>query len=138
MQLNPSDIIGTKLPQCHCCLNHSQASSKMATHTNADFLNDPRFNQTFEYIPPGSTAGPFKIKYADYGYRNEAHPEQERIMLFSGPLMGSRLVLSTKDALAIKHKIRIISTDRPGMGGTDAVAPKDRLTVWRGTVRPPQ
>ncbi|EAQ86789.1 predicted protein [Chaetomium globosum CBS 148.51] len=64
----------------------------MATHTNADFLNDPRFNQTFEYIPP---------------------------------------VLSTKDALAIKHKIRIISTDRPGMGGTDAVAPKDRLTVWR-------
>jgi pimeloyl-ACP methyl ester carboxylesterase len=105
----------------------------MATQADADFFNEPRFNRIFEYTPPGSTSGPFKVKYADYGYRNEAHPEQERIMLFSGPLMGSRLVLATKDALAIKHKIRIISADRPGMGGTDPVAPKDRLTIWRGT-----
>jgi hypothetical protein len=106
---------------------------KMAAQADADFLNEPRFNRTFEYIPSGSTSGALKIKYADYGYRNEAHPEQERIMLFSGPLMGSRLVLATKDSLAIKHKIRIISADRPGMGGTDPVAPKDRLTIWRGT-----
>lgn len=105
----------------------------MAAQADAAFLNEPRFNRTFEYTPPGGTSGPLKIKYADYGYRNEAHPEQERIMLFSGPLMGSRLVIATKDALAIKNKIRIISADRPGMGGTDPVAPKDRLIIWRGT-----
>ncbi|KAK3297801.1 uncharacterized protein B0H64DRAFT_458349 [Chaetomium fimeti] len=106
----------------------------MAAQTAADFLDDPRFNRVFEYTPPGTTSPPFKIKYADYGYRNEAHSEQERIMFFSGPLMASRLVLATKDELAIKHKIRIISADRPGMGGTDPVAPKDRLTLWRDAI----
>jgi hypothetical protein len=102
-----------------------------------DLLNDARFNRTFEYTPPpgppGAATRPLTVTYADYGYRNEAHPEQERIMLFSPPLMGSRLLLMTKHTLAVKHKIRIISADRPGFGGTDAVPLKDRLGLWRGT-----
>jgi hypothetical protein len=102
-----------------------------------DLLNDARFDRTFEYTPPpgppGAATRPLTVTYADYGYRNEAHPEQERIMLFSPPLMGSRLLLMTKHALAVKHKIRIISADRPGFGGTDAVPLKDRLGLWRGT-----
>ncbi|KAH6851074.1 hypothetical protein B0I37DRAFT_445003 [Chaetomium sp. MPI-CAGE-AT-0009] len=106
----------------------------MVGQTGADFLDDPRFNRVFVYTPADNTSPPFKIKYADYGYRNEAHPEQERVMLFSGPLQGSRLVLATKDKLGIKHKIRIISADRPGMGGTDAVPAQDRLTFWRDAI----
>ncbi|KAK4106680.1 hypothetical protein N658DRAFT_491315 [Parathielavia hyrcaniae] len=97
-------------------------------------LDDSRFHQTFS-LPADPSSGrptPFTIKYADHGYRNEAHPEQERILLFYSPLMASRLLLVTKDRLAIKHKIRIICPDRPGVGGTDPADAKDRLGLWRG------
>jgi hypothetical protein len=97
-------------------------------------LDDPRFRQTFS-LPADASRGrtsPFTIKYADYGYRNEAHSEEERILLFFSPLMASRLLLVPKDRLAVRHKIRIISTDRPGVGGTDPVEAKDRLSLWRG------
>ncbi|KAK4123657.1 hypothetical protein N657DRAFT_671751 [Parathielavia appendiculata] len=102
----------------------------------ATFLDNPRFHQTFS-LPadaPRGRANPFTVKYADYGYRNETQPEQERILLFFSPLMASRLLLVTKDHLAIKHKIRIICTDRPGVGGTDPAEAKDRLNLWREAI----
>ena len=40
-----------------------------------EYLDDPRFNQAV-VLPPDPAAGrlaPFKIKYADYGYQDEAH-----------------------------------------------------------------
>lgn len=98
------------------------------------FLNEPRFNRSFT-LPADPSRGrtnPFTIKYVDHGYRNEAHPEQEHVLLYSPPLVGSRLLLVTKDDLAIRHKIRIIAADRPGMGGTDAAAAKDRIALWTG------
>ncbi|KAH8912906.1 hypothetical protein BR93DRAFT_942658 [Coniochaeta sp. PMI_546] len=96
-------------------------------------LDDPRFNRTFE-LPASPDAGrssSFKIKYTDYGYRNEAHPEEENVLLFFPPLMASRLLHVTKDELAKKHKIRIISLDRPGIGGTDPSPPDKRLDLWQ-------
>lgn len=100
----------------------------------ADYINDPRFSQTFELAPDpdrGRT-NPFKVKYADYGYRNEAQPNQENVFLFFGPLMGSRLMHIAKDEIAKRHKIRIINPDRPGMGGTDAVDASHTMSLWRG------
>jgi hypothetical protein len=98
------------------------------------FVDDPRFSRTVELAPDAANGrnDPFRVKYADYGYRNEAHPEQEQILLFFGPLMGSRLLHVAKDDLAKKHRIRIIHPDRPGVGGTDAVDVNNRMRVWRG------
>lgn len=43
----------------------------------------------------------------------------------------SRYVLATKDEVAQKHGVRIISADRPGFGGTTLdVPPADRVGVW--------
>lgn len=101
-------------------------------------LDDPRFNRFFE-LPANPGAGrdtPFKVKYTDYGYRNEAHPDQENVLLFFPPLMASRLLQVTKDELAKKHKIRIISLDRPGIGGTDPASPDKRLALWQGEFCP--
>ncbi|KAK3357957.1 hypothetical protein B0T25DRAFT_622549 [Lasiosphaeria hispida] len=97
-----------------------------------DYVNDPRFSQNF--VLPASPArgrtSPFKVKYADYGYHHEGHPEEDNVVLFFGPLMASRLLQIPKDELAKKHKLRIITTDRPGIGGTDDAETKDRLSLW--------
>ncbi|KXX82332.1 hypothetical protein MMYC01_201299 [Madurella mycetomatis] len=98
-----------------------------------DYVLDPRFSRTFELpADPASNGrtGPFKVKYADYGYRNDAHPEQENALLFFGPLMASRLFHIAKDELAKRRKIRIINLDRPGIGGTDPADAKDRMSLW--------
>ena len=104
----------------------------------AGYVADPRFSRTLE-LPTDPASGrdrPFTIKYADFGYRNEESPEQENVVLFFSPLMGSRLLQVAKDDLAKKHKVRIINPDRPGIGGTDAVDVKDSMRVWRGASKP--
>ncbi|POR34797.1 Uncharacterized protein TPAR_05021 [Tolypocladium paradoxum] len=96
------------------------------------FLDDPRFTQTFE-LPADAARGrpePLRVTYADYGYRNEAHPGEEKVLLFFAPLVGSRMIHVAKDALAKRHKIRIVNPDRPGIGGTDDVMAERRMPVW--------
>ncbi|KAL7784670.1 hypothetical protein V8C37DRAFT_413270 [Trichoderma ceciliae] len=92
----------------------------MTAH-HADNIDEPRFNKTFE-LPADLAVGcpsSFKVKYADYGYRNEDHPEEENVLLFYG---GDRQ----------KHNIRILNLDRPGIGGTDAVDVKHRMSLCLG------
>lgn len=99
-----------------------------------EYVNDPRFTRIFD-LPPDATRGrskPFRIAYADYGYRNEALPEQDNVLLFFGSLMGSRLIHIAKDELAKVHKVRVINPDRPGIGGTDAADAEHRMGLWLG------
>ena len=100
----------------------------------AEFFNDPRFNRTFELAADAANGRPrpLTVKYADFGYRNEAHPEEENVFLFCAPLMGSRLLHAAKDAIAARNKVRFISPDRPGIGGTENVAPAQRFQHHRG------
>ncbi|KAI0435278.1 hypothetical protein F5Y09DRAFT_293535 [Xylaria sp. FL1042] len=91
----------------------------------AHFLDDERFHQTFTLPPDASRPAGFKVTYADFGHRNN-----ERVLLFCGPLVGSRYLLTTKDKLARQYGVRIISPDRPGFGGTTNVPPADRVRVW--------
>lgn len=91
-----------------------------------EHLDDPRFNQIMVLSPDPAVGRftPFKIKYADYGYRNdevhEVHPEEEDVFIFFGSMVVSRLIHVAKDELAIRHRIRIMNPDRPGLGGKDA------------------
>lgn len=99
-----------------------------------NYVNDPRYSQVF-HLPADPAAGraePFKVTYADYGYRDESRPGQESVLLFFPPLMGSRLLHIAKDALAKRHRIRVISLDRPGFGGTGPAEAQDRLALWSG------
>jgi hypothetical protein len=107
--------------------------AEAATDTDA-FVNDPRFNQKFDLLPSqGSNRDhTIKVTYADYGYRNEAHPEEETVLLWFSPMMASRWIGILRDERARREKIRIISIDRPGMGGTDAVSGESRIRICRG------
>ncbi|KAI0813777.1 hypothetical protein GGR55DRAFT_545344 [Xylaria sp. FL0064] len=89
------------------------------------YLDDERFHQTFTLPPDPTRPAEFKVTYADFGHRNE-----ERVLLFCGPLVGSRYLLTTKDKLARQHGVRIISPDRPGFGGTTNVPAADRVRIW--------
>jgi hypothetical protein len=107
--------------------------AKATTDVDA-FVDDPRFNQKFDLLPSQGSSRDYTIKvtYADYGYRNEAHPEEETVLLWFGPMMASRLIGILRDKTARREKIRIISIDRPGMGGTDAVSGESRIRICRG------
>ncbi|OTB00026.1 hypothetical protein M426DRAFT_245027 [Hypoxylon sp. CI-4A] len=105
-------------------MTRSGASDRDAT--TRPYLDDERFHQTLT-LPPIETVRPteLKVTYADFGHHNHEH-----VLLFCGPLLGSRYLLTTKDALARQHGVRIVSLDRPGFGGTTDVGPADRVRVW--------
>ncbi|KAH7320686.1 hypothetical protein B0I35DRAFT_427603 [Stachybotrys elegans] len=74
-----------------------------------------------------------RVKYADFGHGDEASGDQ-RVLLFMGPLFGTRWIHVFKDGLAKQHKVRMLMIDRPGFGGTDAVDIKQRLEATREIV----
>jgi pimeloyl-ACP methyl ester carboxylesterase len=110
----------------------------MATITTVveteQFLDDPRFSQSFE-LPADPQHGrdkPLNVTYADFGYRDEAHPETERVLFFFPGMFASRWLLVAKDHVAKQAGVRIVTLDRPGFGGTTTVSPEKRLEVCRG------
>ena len=91
------------------------------------FLCDRRFHRQFT-ITPDSTVGrtePYRVSYADYG-----DPTSKAVVLFFGGLMGGRFSYSILHQLAKKHGVRIIHPDRPGIGGSSAVAIEKRIETW--------
>ncbi|KAK0612023.1 hypothetical protein B0T14DRAFT_558783 [Immersiella caudata] len=89
-----------------------------------DFLSLPQFNQSFtvQPNPENGLTAPFTLKYADIG-----DTSSQNVLLFFSPLMGSRLLLTPKHALASRLHIRILAVDRPGIGGSTPVAAASRL-----------
>ncbi|OHE91976.1 hypothetical protein CORC01_12712 [Colletotrichum orchidophilum] len=110
--------------------NANQPVSSPTDPDPAEYLNDPRFHQSFTLAPGPDRPDPFQVTYCDYGYRNADDPEREHVLLFCGPLLGSRYLHVAKDALAKKHGVRIINPDRPGFGGTTHVDAPDRVRLW--------
>ncbi|KZL65040.1 interferon-induced gtp-binding protein mx2 [Colletotrichum incanum] len=108
----------------------NERSSTPVPDDPVKFLNDGRFNQTFTLPAGPNRPDPFQVTYSDYGYRDLENPEREHVLLFCGPLMSSRHLHIAKDALAKKHRVRIINPDRPGFGGTTSVPAADRVRVW--------
>ena len=100
------------------------------------YVRDPRFTQRFEFSSsepePRGCPKPFRMTYADYGYRNQSQPELEHVFLFFAPLLGSRMIYIALDDLAKRHRIRIINPDRPGFGETTDADPEHRMSFWRG------
>ncbi|KAI0203181.1 hypothetical protein F4808DRAFT_54893 [Astrocystis sublimbata] len=103
----------------------SNNDANAANAAAARVLDDERFNQSFTLPVDTNRPQELKVTYADFGHRNNEH-----VLLFCGPLLGSRYVLATKDKLARRLGVRIISPDRPGFGGTTDAEPADRIRVW--------
>ncbi|KAF5027127.1 hypothetical protein F66182_753 [Fusarium sp. NRRL 66182] len=96
------------------------------------FLQDLRFNQHFQLPADPSDDHPsLRVKYADYGYRNQTKPEDENVLLFFAPMCASRMIHVGKDELAKKYRVRIIVVDRPGFGGTEPVKLENRAFLCR-------
>ncbi|KAI1745651.1 hypothetical protein F4680DRAFT_109734 [Xylaria scruposa] len=107
----------------------------MSSNNNTDaavsrYLDDEHFHRSFTLPSNDSRSSEIRVTYADFGHQND-----ERVLLFCGPLFGSRYVLTTKDKLARRHGVRVISPDRPGFGGTTDVEPADRVRVWLDIVQ---
>lgn len=99
--------------------------------TVQDFLAESRFNKSAD-LSDIDGQQTFHVTYADFGYRNEPNPDEEHVLLFSGPMMASRFILVSKHEIAKSYGIRIIAIDRPGFGGTEAVEIGKRIDITRG------
>ncbi|KAI1748339.1 hypothetical protein F4782DRAFT_551166 [Xylaria castorea] len=64
------------------------------------YLDNERFHQMFKLPPNACRQADFNVTYADFGHRTDEH-----VLLFCGPLMGSRFLLTTKDKLAQQHGV---------------------------------
>ncbi|KAF6807202.1 hypothetical protein CPLU01_15821 [Colletotrichum plurivorum] len=97
------------------------------------FLADERFSRVFTYSRDSTheNSKPISISYADYGYHGTERSQAEKVFLYFGPLLGSRMLFVAKDALAKEHGVRIIQADRPGFGETPDVEADERLAFWR-------
>ncbi|KAL0929812.1 interferon-induced GTP-binding protein Mx2 [Colletotrichum truncatum] len=102
------------------------------------FLADERFSRVFTFPADPAEGRPnaLPISYADFGYHNveSSSAKEEKVFLFFGPLLGSRMLLIAKDALAKDYGVRVICADRPGFGDTPDVEAEGRLAFWRNAI----
>ena len=102
------------------------------------------------FILPPSTlpeaVRPFRITYSDLGYHspsaskssidesNEVVDSDPCVVLFIAGLLGGRYVLCRSAGIARRLKVRLITIDRPGLGGTTPAPIEQRLAVQLAAV----
>ncbi|KIV77101.1 hypothetical protein PV11_08933 [Exophiala sideris] len=118
-------------------------------------LCDARLHQSLilpaSALPDTNIKTPLRITYSDIGHSPphspqhdpptdgiaEAEPNSNRepcVVLFIGGLMGGRYTLCRIANIARRSKVRIITIDRPGMGGSTPVHLEHRLAVHLATI----
>jgi hypothetical protein len=91
---------------------------------------DKHFHQSF-WLPSTSQHDRLRVTYATTtNFEDESLP----VILFCGPMFGSRWNAQDFDYFIRKHGVRIIFVDRPGMGGSTLVPLPLRIPVWIETV----
>ncbi|KAI1622427.1 hypothetical protein EDD37DRAFT_473980 [Exophiala viscosa] len=129
--------------------------SNAARDAAIETLCDARLHQFFTLpapaLPNTNIETPLRITYSDIGYNlphsnqhdapmnglleSEAVPESEPcVVLFIGGLMGGRYTLCRIANMAQRLKVRVITIDRPGMGGSTPVSLEHRLAVHLATI----
>ncbi|BDD58803.1 hypothetical protein MAP00_004055 [Monascus purpureus] len=92
------------------------------------FLADIRFHRSL-WLPPDPRQGRFdalRVTYSDLGC------EDGPAIIWCGGLFGSRYTLAESDELAKQKGVRVISPDKPGIGGTMGVEIEDKVKTWLG------
>ncbi|RAK95809.1 alpha/beta fold hydrolase [Aspergillus ibericus CBS 121593] len=101
----------------------------MSDHTHLlEFTAEKRFHQRL-VLPAAADHGPLAVTYADIGPQTTNGTPTPTILLIPG-MGGSRLWCYHKDYLANKLGVRMLSIDRPGIGGSTPVPVAKRVTIW--------
>ncbi|XRM48202.1 hypothetical protein ABZX51_011136 [Aspergillus tubingensis] len=98
-----------------------------------EFVAQKRFHQRI-VLPATAHHGRLAVTYADIGPRTTKDGSPTATVLLIQGMAGSRLWCCQKDHLANKLEVRMISIDRPGIGGSTPVPPGQRVQVWLETV----
>ncbi|PSN70437.1 hypothetical protein BS50DRAFT_585862 [Corynespora cassiicola Philippines] len=92
-----------------------------------EFICNQRFHRSYT-LPPNPSTGrttPHRFSYADFG-----DPNSDAVVLLCGGLMSTRLNYLDLDQQAKAHSVRILHPDRPGIGGSEAIARDERIDLW--------
>lgn len=73
-----------------------------------------------------------RVTYSDIG-----DPGGEPLLVCGG-LYGSRYTLAQADHLAKQGRVRLITPDKPGVGGTGPVDINSKVNTWFGKFSHPQ
>lgn len=98
-----------------------------------EYLADNRFHQSF-ILPPSKVTNRqtwTKVTYCDVGCRVKSDGSiNKAAILFCGGMFAGRWLGSLLDVAAQKLGVRLLSVDRPGLGGTPAVDLEHRVQTW--------
>ena len=100
---------------------------------------DIRLHRSF-LLPPNPRIGrekPIRVTYSDVGHSASISGESQDkadaevpVLLWVGGMFGGRYQSFAYDDLAKKYGVRFLAIDRPGIGGTQAVALDQRIATW--------
>ncbi|KAK9486643.1 hypothetical protein V1527DRAFT_451042 [Lipomyces starkeyi] len=94
-----------------------------------EFIAREKFNRRFT-LPATDAHDELTVTYAVGGVDSDTAPT----VLFIGGMFGGRFLASMADHVGQSLGMRIVVTDRPGMGGSTMVDVSLRLSVWLETV----
>ncbi|PYH48651.1 alpha/beta fold hydrolase [Aspergillus saccharolyticus JOP 1030-1] len=103
------------------------------TRNLSEFTAQKRFHQRF-VLPATEDHGPIAVTYADVGPRQNEDGSPVPVILAVPGMAGSRLWLYHQDHLANVIGVRLLSIDRPGIGGSTPVPVEKRVSIWLETV----
>ena len=85
------------------------------------------------FLPANESEGcqkRLRVTYSDVGSSDPEAP----VLLWASGMFGGRFTGVELDDLAKAHHIRLVSIDRPGIGGSDPVPINKRISTWLGVV----
>ena len=93
-----------------------------------NLLADTRFHRSLWLSPSlkNGRSSPLRVTYSDLG-----QPGGEPLLVCGG-LYGSRYTLAQADKFAKQRRVRLITPDKPGIGGTGAVDITSKVKTWLG------
>ncbi|QGA14021.1 hypothetical protein EYB26_001673 [Talaromyces marneffei] len=95
----------------------------------AEYISQRHFHRRF-ILARTATHGELPVTYADIGARPDSTAENVPTFLFMPGMFGSRYIGVYIHAIAKKLGVRVLSVDRPGMGGSASVPPESRVEIW--------
>ncbi|KAH8660407.1 hypothetical protein BX600DRAFT_467671 [Xylariales sp. PMI_506] len=93
------------------------------------FIAQEQFNRSFT-LAATEAHGELNVTYAVGGVDSAA----AATLLFIGGMFGGRYMATMADHLGKKLGVRVVVTDRPGLGRSTPVDPPLRISVWLETV----
>lgn len=111
----------------------------------AAWLASSRFHRSFLLPADPSSNRPhtLRVTYSDIGYGSSdaagpnkdpaPSPPPRVVVMFIGGLMGGRFTGIRQHDFCVHHRIRQLTVDRPGMGGSDPVPISERMNTWLAT-----